>query len=191
MQYIRGPEDGGLVLVPEGLVRPSLVGVVKLALTAPIHRHFVGHEGVEGNDLTFAVADDLGVGVAPEEQVGHEGFPEHEGTHFRVWLVMEQQIQWVVDGFLFAAVLGVAVEVQRQASHGLRQDADAGIHRCHLHGAPLGDSFAGGGAAKEKCVGAPGCAVLGSVPRTEQTAEKAHRNHTPFENGHKKSAYHF
>ena len=92
---------------------------------------------------------------------------------------MEQQIQWVVDGLLLAAVLGVAVEVQRQASHGLRQDADAGIHRCHLHGAPLGNGLTGGGAAEEESIATSGGAVLGSVPRTEQTAEKAHRNHAP------------
>lgn len=85
----------------------------------------------------------------------------------------------MADGLLLSAVLGVAVEIQRQASHGLRQDADAGIHRRHLHGAPLGDGLAGGGAAKEKGVGAPGCTVLGSVPRTEQTVEKAHRDHSP------------
>ena len=115
--------------------------------------------------------------------MGHEGFPEHEGTHFWVWLVMEQKIQWVVDGLLLSAILGVAVEVEGQASYGLRQDADAGIHRRHLHGAPLGDGLAGGGAAEVEGVAAPGGAVLGSVTRTEQTAEKAHRNHHPFENG--------
>lgn len=86
----------------------------------------------------------------------------------------------MANGFLFAAVLGVVVEVERQASHGLRQDADAGIHRRHLHGAPLGDSLTGGGTAEEKGVGAPGGAVLGSVPRTEKAAEKAHRDHLPF-----------
>lgn len=96
----------------------------------------------------------------------------------------------MVDGLLLAAVLGVAIEVEGQASHGLRQDADAGIHRRHLHGAALGDGLAGGGAAEEKGVGAPGCAVLGSVPRPEQTIEKAHRDHHPFENGHKKSTVH-
>ena len=69
----------------------------------------------------------------------------------------------MVDGFFLAAVLGVAVEVQREASHSLRQDADAGLHRRHLHGAPLGDGLTGSGAAKEKGVGAPGCAVLGLV----------------------------
>ena len=85
----------------------------------------------------------------------------------------------MVDGLLLAAVLGLAIEVEGQASHGLRQDTDTGVHRRHLHGAPLGDSLAGGGAAEVKGVAAPGGAVLGSVPRTKQTAEKAHKNYTP------------
>ena len=112
--------------------------------------------------------------------MGHKGFPEHEGTHLRVRLVMEQEIQRVADGFLLAAIPGVAVEVQRQARHGLRQDADAGIHRRHLHGAPLGDGLAGGSAAEIEGVAAPGGTVLGRGAGTEQTAEKAHRNHHPF-----------
>ena len=91
-----------------------------------------------------------------------------------------QEIQRMADGFLLAAVPGVAVEVQGQASHGLRQDADAGIHRRHLHGAPLGDGFAGCRAAEVEGVAAPGGAVLGSIPRMKQAAEKAHENHHPF-----------
>ena len=82
----------------------------------------------------------------------------------------------MVDGLLLAAILGVAVEVEGQASHGLRQDADTGIDRRHLHGAPLGDGLAGSGAAEIEGVAAPSGAVLRSVPRPEQTAEKAHRN---------------
>ncbi len=167
VQHVRGPEDDGLVFGADGLVIAPLIAVVELAPLVSVYRHFVRHERVQCHHLAFAVSDDLGVGVAPEEQVGHKRFPEHEGTHFRVWLVMEQQIQRVVDGLLLAAVLGVAVEVERQASHGLRQDADAGIHRRHLHGAPLGDGLARGGGAKVESVAAPRSAVLGSVPRTE------------------------
>ena len=73
----------------------------------------------------------------------------------------------MVDGLLLAAVPGVAVEVQRQTSHGLCQNADAGIHRRHLHGAPLGDDLAGGGAAEVEGVAAPDGAVLGRGAGTE------------------------
>ena len=173
MQHVRGPKDDGLVFGADGLVITPLVAVVELAPLVPVHRHFVGHKGVQRHHLALAVADDLCVGVAPEEQVGHKGFPEHEGTHFRVRFVMEQEIQRVADSLFLAAVLSVAVQIQRQASHGLRQDADAGVHRRHLHGAPLSDGLAGGGAAEVEGVSAPGSVVLWRGPRMEQTAEKA------------------
>ena len=98
----------------------------------------------------------------------HERFPEHEGTHLRVWLVMQEQIQRMVNGFLLAAVLLVTVEVQRQTCHRFRQDADAGIHRCHLHGGAFVDTLARRAIAKEKAVGTASSAVLGLVPGTEK-----------------------
>ena len=70
---------------------------------------------VKSNDLALAIADYLGVGVAPEEQVGHEGFPEHEGTHFRVRLVMEQEVQRVRAGGLLAHRYG-----EKRHRHGHR-----------------------------------------------------------------------
>ena len=42
----------------------------------------------DDHDLALAVADDLRIGVAPQKKVGHERFPEHEGTHLRVRLIM-------------------------------------------------------------------------------------------------------
>ena len=89
----------------------------------------------------------------------------------------------MVDGLFLAAIPGVAVEVQQQASHSLRQDADTGIYHRHLHGAPLGDDLAGS-------VAAPGGTILGSVPRMEQTAEKPIEITLLNENGQKKSAVH-
>ncbi len=85
----------------------------------------------------------------------------------------------MADGLLLAAVSGVVVEVQRQASHGLRQNADTGIHRRHLHGGAFGDGLAGGGAAEVEGVAAPGGTVLGRGAGTEQMAKKAHENHHP------------
>ena len=167
VQHVRRTEDDGLVFGADGLVIAPLVAVVELAPLVPVHGHFVGHQGVEGHHLALAVADDLGIGVAPEKQMGHERLPEHEGTHLRVRLVMEQEIQRMADGFLLAAVPGVMVEIQRQASHGLCQNADAGIHRRHLHGAPLGDGLAGGRAAEVEGVAAPSGTVLGRGAGTE------------------------
>ena len=56
-----------------------------------------------------AVADDLRVCVTPEEQVCHEGFSEHKGTHFGVRLIMQKQVQRMIDGLFLAAVLCVSI----------------------------------------------------------------------------------
>ena len=144
------------------------VFVIKLSLAVAIHCHPVRHQRIEGNNLALAVPDNLGIGVAPQEQMRHERFPEHEGTHLRVWLVMQEQIQRMVNGFLLAAVLLVTVEVQRQTCHRFRQDADTGIHRRHLHGRPLINPLARSASSKEKAVGAAHGAVLGLIPGTEK-----------------------
>ena len=87
--------------------------------------------------------------------------------HLRVRLIMQQEIQRMVDGFFLAAVLLVPVEVQRQACHRFRQDADAGIHRRHLHGGAFIDPpCPRGRAAKEEAVGAAGMCGSGAYPWT-------------------------
>lgn len=73
------------------LVAP-LISVKEMSVRIPIHRHFVGHQGIQGHHFTFAVADDLRIGVAPQEQVRHERFPEDERAHLRIRLIMQQQI---------------------------------------------------------------------------------------------------
>lgn len=85
--------------------------VVEPALGIPVHHHAVWHQRIEGDDLALAVADDLGVGVAPQEQVGHEGFTEHKGTHLRVRLIVEKIIERMIQRLFLAAILLVAVEV--------------------------------------------------------------------------------
>ena len=44
----------------------------------------------------------------------HECFPEDEGCHFRIWLIMEQEIQWMIQRFFLAAFLVVLVQMKRQ-----------------------------------------------------------------------------
>ena len=43
-----------------------------------VHRHLVRHEGIQCNNLILAVADDLCIGIAPQEQVRHKRFPKHK-----------------------------------------------------------------------------------------------------------------
>ena len=45
--------------------------------------------GGSTNDLTLAVADDLRIGISPKEQVRHQRFPEHEGSHLRVQRIVQ------------------------------------------------------------------------------------------------------
>ncbi|EJX40219.1 hypothetical protein HMPREF1366_03083 [Enterococcus faecium ERV26] len=168
MQHIRGFQPHDCTLDSWRIVGADGVFVVELAVPVTVHRHSVRHQWVEGNDLALAVADDLGVGVSPQEKVGHERFPKHEGTHLRVRLIVQKQIQRMVDGLFLAAILLIAVEVERQSRHSLRQDTDAGIHRRHLHGGAFIHSLACRAAAKEKAVGAARGAVLGLIPGTEK-----------------------
>ena len=95
------------------------VFVVQMSILVPVYRHTVRHQGIERNDLTLAVSDDLGIGIAPKEKVRHQGFPEDEGTHLRIRLIMQKPVKAVVDGFLLAAVLFIPIYIQRQACHRL------------------------------------------------------------------------
>lgn len=85
----------------------------------------------------------------------------------------------MIQRLLLAAILLVAVEVQRKPRHRFRQDADAGVHSGHLHGGTLVDILAGGGAAEEEAVPAAGCPVLGLVAGFEQAGKDAHTHHHP------------
>ena len=123
-------------LLPEGIgirIRTG-VFVVDTATGITIHRHAVRHERIERNDLAAPVADDLCVGIAPKQQMRHERFSERERGHFRVWLVMEQPVERMVDGLFLAASVVVLVEMQWQGCNGLSQNTDAGVYRRHLHG---------------------------------------------------------
>ena len=89
MQYIRGLKRYGEVLILDGFVRATVIGVVQPPALVSVHRRLVWHKRIQSYDLVLTVADDLCVGVAPEEQVRHEGFAEHKGTHLRVRLIVE------------------------------------------------------------------------------------------------------
>ena len=168
MQHIRWIQRHGRAFILNGFIRAAIIGVVQPPALISVHRHLVRHQGIQSNDFIFAVADDLRVGIAPEEQMRHERFPEHEGTHLRVRLIMEQAVERMVERHCLAAAVGVFIEVQRQSRDSLRQDADAGIHGGHLHGRPFCHCFAGGRAAHEKGVIAARRSVLGLVSGFEQ-----------------------
>ena len=120
MQHIGGLQPDKAAFDCGRVIHADGVFVVKLPVAVTIDCHSVWHQRIEGDDLAFSVADNLGISVAPQEKVGHERLPEHEGTHLRVRLIVQQKIQRMVDGFLLAAVLLIAVKVQRQTCHSFR-----------------------------------------------------------------------
>ena len=167
MEYIRGGEADHPTFHGGGIVIGFSIFVVQSAVAIPVHGHTVRHQGIEGDHFTLAVSDDLCVGVAPEEQVRHEGFPEDEGAHLRVRLIVEQTIQRMVEGLLLAAIAGVSKYIQRKTGYCFGKNTDAGIDRRHLHGGALIHLFAGSRASHEKAVAAASGSVLGLVPGTE------------------------
>lgn len=109
----------GIAVVLRKLVLRLLIGVIQLSVLVPADRHLVRHQRIERNDLALAVAYDLRIGVVPQQEVRHKRFPEHEGTHLRVRLVMQKLIQRMVDGFFLAAVLFVSVHMEWKARNSL------------------------------------------------------------------------
>ena len=168
MQHIRGLKSYGKLLVLDSLVCATVIRVVQATILVSVHRHLVRHQGVQRHDLIFAVADNLRVGIAPEEQVCHECLTKHERTHLRVRLIVEQAVERMVERHCLAAAVRVFIEVQRQPRDSLRQDADTGIHGGHLHGGAFRHRFTGSSTAEEKGVVAARRAVLRLVPGFEQ-----------------------
>ena len=120
VQHIFRLEDDSAVFRLDRFVVLAHVAVIQPPVFVSVNGHLVRHQWVQSNDLTFAVADDLRVGVAPQKQVRHECLAEYEARHFRVRLVMEETVKWVLHSLLFASVAGVLVHVQWQTCDGLR-----------------------------------------------------------------------
>ena len=101
--------------------------------------------------------------LAPQEQMVHEGFPEDERGHLGIRLIMEQMVKWMLHRLDLAAILLIAVHVQRQTRNGLRQVAHTGVHRRHLHGGPFVHALFSCGSSHEETVRTAGCGVLGAI----------------------------
>ena len=116
-----------------GMVGVPMVVVLVLAQLAVIGTYIafqpgvvrpcaVNHDALGGNFLARLIA---------QKQMGHESLPEHERTgsaHHG------ESIQRMVDGFFFATIFVVFIDVKRKFRHRLCQDTDTGINVSHLHG---------------------------------------------------------
>ena len=174
MQHIRRLKRYRKILIFNGFIRATIIGVVQTAVFISVHGHLVGHQRIQGDDLTFAVANDLCIGIAPQKQMGHECFTEHERTHFRVRLIMEQSVQRMVEGFFLATAISVFIKVQRKPRHSFCQNTDTGVNGSHLHSRPLCYGFACGSPAHVKCIGASGGSVFRLISGFEQTRKDTH-----------------
>ena len=109
MQHIRWLKSYSELLVLDGFVIATVIGVVQPTVFVSVHRHLVRHQRVQSYDLIFAVADDLCISVTPEEQMCHECFAEHERAHLRVRLIMEQVVERMVKRHSLAAAVRVFI----------------------------------------------------------------------------------
>ena len=78
MQNILWRQDDLCAFGNRRFLAGPLIGVVQMPVLIPIHRHLVGHQGIQRHHFAFAVAYDLRIGVAPQEQVRHERLTEDE-----------------------------------------------------------------------------------------------------------------
>ena len=162
VEYVGGLQNNRFTLAAD-FVYGTKILIVELAILVPVHTHLVGHQRIQGHDLALAVPDDLSIGIAPQEQVCHERFPEDEGTHLRIRLIMQNQVQRMVNSFFLAAVAVVSVNMKREPCDSFCQNTDAGVNRSHLHGTAFCYCFARGAAAHVKGVTGADCAVGGLV----------------------------
>ena len=171
-----------LVLLSGHLIGVSVVDVIDLPLLVTIRLHVLRQQRVQRHDVVPAVSDDLGVSIAPEEQMRHHGFPERKARHLGVGLPVEQLVQRMVLGplFILFRFIGEAVQMQREPCHSLGQKPDAGVDRSDLHGGLLIHLLAGVRFAENK--GLPGIADvirhLGSVSRADAEPVKKTHSHS-------------
>ena len=92
----------------------------------------------------------LGLGLVKRQRIKETLKRERlKGGHFGVRRIVEKKIERMPLHSLLALPL-VFINVKRQSGDRLRQDADAGINRCGLHGRELVDILSGGRLAKNE-----------------------------------------
>ena len=93
------------VLLSRNFIRIGVVDVVQLAAFISVHFDILRQQRIQPQHGVFAIPDDLCVGIAPEEQVGHQGLPENESRHFRVGLSVQNLVQRMIPRFFLVAVI--------------------------------------------------------------------------------------
>lgn len=104
-----------------------------------------------------------GYSISVKEQVRHQSLSEDKGCHFRIWFIVYQVIQRMLDSLFLADGVGVLINMNRQASNRLGKNSDARVDGSHLHGTSLIHRFTGITATKQETVSAAVSAVGGLV----------------------------
>ena len=87
----------------------GLVLVVELSLLIAVNHHAVWHERIQRHHFTLSVSNNLCVSVAPEKQMRHERFSERKRSHLRIWLIVQNEIQRLVNGLLLTSFVRVSI----------------------------------------------------------------------------------
>ena len=163
MEHIRRFQDDRSIFHGRCIGFLHLILVVEVTFIVTVYAHSIGHQRIESDDFTLAISDNLRIGISVKEQVCHQGLSEDKGGHFRIWLIMYQAIQRMLDCFFLAAGVGVLINMNRQASNRLGKNSDASVDGSHLHGTSLIHRFTGITATKQEAVSAAVSAVGGLV----------------------------
>ena len=112
MHYIIRSQPDRLIFHRSGFVILVHVLVEKPSLVVTVHFHPVRHQRIEPYDFSPPVSQDLAEKIAEQEQMRHHRFSEDERSHFRIRLIMKQEIQRMIQRLLFTSVAGISVQMQ-------------------------------------------------------------------------------
>ena len=143
--------------------------IIWSSLIVTIHTHSISHQRIESDDFTFAISYNLRVGISIKEKMRHQGLAEDKRCHFRIWLIVNQSIQRMLDCLFFTTGVSILINMDRQSCNGLRKNSDTGVDCSHLHGTSFIDGFARVASAKEKTIGAAIGTVGGLVFGVKQS----------------------
>ena len=105
MEYLIPAKVDILVLLSRNFIRIGVVDVVQLAAFIAIHFDVFRQQRIQTQHCVLAIPDDLCVGIAPQEQMGHQGLPKHKGRHFRIRLSVQDLVQRMISCLFLVAVL--------------------------------------------------------------------------------------
>ena len=114
MQYFIPLKDDVFVMLTRHFIGIGVVGIEQVAVFRPVDLYVFRKKGIEPKDAVFAVPHDLCIGIAPQKQVHHHGFPKGKTRHLRIRLPVQDLIQRMVRRTLLPVTLfGKPIKVER------------------------------------------------------------------------------